>query len=38
MAASDNPILAEKGFRDPILFCTAYKRSRFYMFTQSEPE
>ncbi|XP_006462574.1 hypothetical protein AGABI2DRAFT_144125 [Agaricus bisporus var. bisporus H97] len=38
MAASANPILAEKGQRDPILFCTGYKRQRFYMFTRSEPE
>ncbi|KAJ7600641.1 hypothetical protein C8J56DRAFT_1010469 [Mycena floridula] len=38
MAASANPILAGKGPRDPTLFCTGYKRSRFYMFTRSEPE
>jgi len=38
MAASANPILAEKGQRDPTLVCTGYKRSRFYMFTRSEPE
>ena len=38
MAASANPILAEKGQRDPTLFCTGYKRERFYMFTRSEPE
>ncbi|KAJ3570103.1 hypothetical protein NP233_g4631 [Leucocoprinus birnbaumii] len=38
MAASANPILADKGQRDPILFCTGYKRQRFYMFTRSEPE
>nr|GAT60209.1 peptidyl-prolyl cis-trans isomerase [Mycena chlorophos] len=37
MAASANPILANKGERDPTLFCTGYKRSRFYMFTRSEP-
>ncbi|KAF7314316.1 Peptidyl-prolyl cis-trans isomerase [Mycena kentingensis (nom. inval.)] len=37
MAASSNPILANKGERDPTLFCTGYKRSRFYMFTRSEP-
>ncbi|KAA1469865.1 hypothetical protein DENSPDRAFT_796842 [Dentipellis sp. KUC8613] len=38
MAASSNPILANKGARDPTLFCTGYKRQRFYMFTRSEPE
>ncbi|KAF8895489.1 peptidyl-prolyl cis-trans isomerase [Infundibulicybe gibba] len=37
MAASANPILAEKGARDPTLFCTGYKRPRFYMFTRAEP-
>jgi len=38
MAASANPILAGKGARDPTLFCTGYKRQRFYMFTRSGPE
>jgi len=38
MVASANPILAEKGQRDPTLVCTGYKRSRFYMFTRTEPE
>ena len=38
MATSANPILATKGDRDPTLFCTGYKRQRFYMFTQTEPE
>lgn len=38
MAASANPILAERATRDPTLFCTAYKKNRFYMFTRSEPE
>ncbi|CAE6415765.1 unnamed protein product [Rhizoctonia solani] len=38
MAASANPILANKEVRDPTLFCTAYKRPRFYMFTRDEPE
>jgi hypothetical protein len=38
MAASANPILADKGQRDPTLFCTGYKKPRFYLFTQSEPE
>ncbi|KAJ7863081.1 hypothetical protein B0H14DRAFT_2739235 [Mycena olivaceomarginata] len=38
MAASANPILANKGARDPTLFCTGYKKQRFYLFTRSEPE
>ncbi|KAJ7044161.1 hypothetical protein C8F04DRAFT_691246 [Mycena alexandri] len=38
MAASANPILATKGVRDPTLFCTGYKKQRFYLFTRSEPE
>ncbi|KAF8231741.1 hypothetical protein L208DRAFT_1467638 [Tricholoma matsutake] len=38
MAASANPILADKGQRDSTLFCSGYKRSRFYLFTRSEPE
>jgi peptidylprolyl isomerase domain and WD repeat-containing protein 1 len=38
MAASANPILAGQGARDPTLFCTGYKRQRFYMFTRSAPE
>jgi len=37
MEASDNPIL--KGIKfDPILFCTAIKKNRFYMFTTREPD
>src|SRR5712672_3561160 len=38
MAASANPILADKALRDPTLFSTGLKRQRFYMFTRSEPE
>ncbi|TIB12854.1 hypothetical protein E3P93_02169 [Wallemia ichthyophaga] len=38
MAASDNPILQESQARDPILFCSAYKRPRFHLFSNSEPE
>jgi peptidylprolyl isomerase domain and WD repeat-containing protein 1 len=38
MAASANPILQVKEVRDPTLFCTAFKRPRFYMFTRQEPE
>ncbi|KAH7103295.1 hypothetical protein BKA62DRAFT_616374 [Auriculariales sp. MPI-PUGE-AT-0066] len=38
MAASANPLLAEKEVRDPTLFCTAFRRQRFYMFTRQEPE
>ncbi|KAF9493180.1 hypothetical protein BDN71DRAFT_1483548 [Pleurotus eryngii] len=38
MAASANPILADRTARDSHLFCTTYKRQRFYLFTRSEPE
>jgi peptidylprolyl isomerase domain and WD repeat-containing protein 1 len=38
MAASANPILADKATRDPTLFCAGLKRQRFYMFTRGEPE
>ena len=32
MAASVNPLLQDKAARDPQLFCTAYKKQRFYLF------
>jgi hypothetical protein len=38
MATSENPLLQDKDERDPTLFCTAWKRPRFYMFTREEPE
>ncbi|KAJ9114892.1 hypothetical protein QFC20_001264 [Naganishia adeliensis] len=38
MAASANPLLQDKSARDPTLFCTAYKKQRFYIFSRSEPE
>lgn len=38
MATSDNPLLAQKDEPDPTLFCTAWKRPRFYLFTRSHPE
>ncbi|PPQ65382.1 hypothetical protein CVT26_000007 [Gymnopilus dilepis] len=38
MAASANPILADKAQRDPTLVCSGYKKSRFYLFTRDEPE
>ncbi|KZT37832.1 hypothetical protein SISSUDRAFT_987108 [Sistotremastrum suecicum HHB10207 ss-3] len=38
LATSDNPLLAERAVRDPTLFCTAFKRQRFYMFTTYGPE
>ncbi|KAK4047441.1 Peptidyl-prolyl cis-trans isomerase cyp15 [Microbotryomycetes sp. JL221] len=37
-ATSDNPLLQEKDERDPTLFCTAFKRPRFYLFTRSSPD
>ncbi|CCG80831.1 putative Peptidyl-prolyl cis-trans isomerase [Taphrina deformans PYCC 5710] len=36
MAASDNPLLTESSLRDPVLFTTAYKTNRFYLFTSHE--
>jgi peptidylprolyl isomerase domain and WD repeat-containing protein 1 len=38
MAASANPLLADREVRDPTLFCTAYKKQRFYLFSRLEPE
>uniref|UniRef100_T1J225 peptidylprolyl isomerase n=1 Tax=Strigamia maritima TaxID=126957 RepID=T1J225_STRMM len=37
MQASDNPNL-EGVLCDPTLFCTGFKKNRFYMFTKREPE
>ncbi|CDS12023.1 hypothetical protein LRAMOSA04218 [Lichtheimia ramosa] len=37
MAASDNATLRESEMLDPTLFCTAFKRNRFFMFTKREP-
>lgn len=34
--ASENPTLASSN-NDPILFCTAYKKQRFYMYTRRLP-
>jgi peptidylprolyl isomerase domain and WD repeat-containing protein 1 len=33
MAASENPLLADAEAIDPILFCTAFRKARFFMFT-----
>ncbi|CAG8462800.1 19824_t:CDS:2 [Racocetra fulgida] len=38
MAASDNPLMKESEATDPTIFCTAFKRNRFFMFTQREPD
>ncbi len=38
MAASANPLLQEKAARDPTLFCTAYKKQRFYLFGQASQQ
>jgi len=35
-AASDNPLLQSQVL-DPILFTTAYKKNRFYLFSRREP-
>eukprot|EP00066_Takifugu_rubripes_P003104 XP_003965443.1 PREDICTED: peptidylprolyl isomerase domain and WD repeat-containing protein 1 [Takifugu rubripes] len=37
MKASDNPALKNVE-PDPTIFCTAFKKNRFYMFTKREPE
>ncbi|CAG05275.1 unnamed protein product [Tetraodon nigroviridis] len=37
MKASDNPALKNVE-PDPTVFCTAFKKNRFYMFTKREPE
>ncbi len=36
MEVSENPGLC-KDTSDPTLFCTAYKKNRFYLFTRKEP-
>lgn len=36
MAASANPLLQDKATRDPHVFCTAYKKPRFYVFGRSD--
>ena len=38
LAASDNPTLRDSSVLDPTLFCTAYKKNRFYMFSRREPD
>uniref|UniRef100_A0A8D3ADG3 peptidylprolyl isomerase n=1 Tax=Scophthalmus maximus TaxID=52904 RepID=A0A8D3ADG3_SCOMX len=37
MKASDNPAL-DNVEPDPTIFCTAFKKNRFYMFSKREPE
>ncbi|CAB3404335.1 unnamed protein product [Caenorhabditis bovis] len=36
-AAADNPTLNKKTDPDPLLVCTALKKNRFYLFTNTEP-
>lgn len=38
MAASENPLLADAEAIDPILFATAFRKSRFFMFTIGQEE
>jgi peptidylprolyl isomerase domain and WD repeat-containing protein 1 len=38
MAASENPLLADAEAIDPILFCTAFRKPRFFMFTIDQEE
>ena len=37
MAASENPTLKDAETTDPTIFCTAYKKNRFYLFTDRDP-
>ncbi|KAF7730577.1 Peptidyl-prolyl cis-trans isomerase cyp15 [Apophysomyces ossiformis] len=37
MAASENAAIKESEALDPTLFCTAFKRNRFFLFTRREP-
>jgi peptidylprolyl isomerase domain and WD repeat-containing protein 1 len=38
MATSDNAVYKESEATDPTLYCTAYKKNRFYCFSQRSPE
>ncbi|KAI8929142.1 hypothetical protein BC831DRAFT_444863 [Entophlyctis helioformis] len=38
MATSDNPLQKEAEATDPTIFCTAYKKNRFYSFSRREPD
>lgn len=38
MASSDNDRLGKSEIMQPALFCTAYKKNRFYIFTNKEPD
>ncbi|KAH9448113.1 hypothetical protein Pst134EB_022100 [Puccinia striiformis f. sp. tritici] len=38
MTVVNNPLLADEGKTEPSIFCTAFKRPRFYIFNQTEPE
>lgn len=38
MAASENTVIKESEQTDPTLFCTAFKKSRFYCFSRREPD
>lgn len=38
MATSDNSVYKESEATDPTLYCTAYKKNRFYCFSRRGPE
>jgi peptidylprolyl isomerase domain and WD repeat-containing protein 1 len=38
MAASENPVYKESEVKDPTVFCTAFKRNRFYLLSTREPK
>lgn len=38
LVASDNPTLENSSNSDPTIFCTGFRKNRFYMFTKREPD
>lgn len=38
MLASDNPTIARDHEVDPTIFCTGFRKNRFYLFTKREPD
>ncbi|KAH7638367.1 hypothetical protein HUG17_2400 [Dermatophagoides farinae] len=38
MITANNPTLEQAAHSDPTLFCTGFRKNRFYMFTKREPD
>lgn len=38
MATANNPTLEQATHSDPTIFCTGFRKNRFYMFTKREPD